>query len=176
MRCRLRYSADNGEEAIITMNQTELENFLDSLYQRQTKRLSKIELVDVLHQETPYLFHVLGIPGTAKITTKLLDIYMDSFNEALVLTRDSTSYIRFRQAFHKEQAGDPNFYIRLISLMGNYASQHRLEFEQEWDKALNRFERDFLNNFGNPDGSIDWEKLVRFNSGKDKVAWISSDE
>lgn len=59
--------------------------------------------------------------------------------------------------------------------MGHYASKHRPDFEQEWDKAINRFERDFLNNFGNPDGSINWEKLVRFNSGKEKVAWIASE-
>ena len=33
-----------------------------------------------------------------------------------------------------------------------------------------------LNNFGNPDDSIDWEKLMRFNSGKENAAWIASGE
>ena len=91
-------------------------------------------------------------------------------------TKDRTYRIRSGQAFWEELTGDPDFYIRLISLMGGYAAQHRLEFEQEWSKATNRFERDFLNNFGNPDGSIDWEKLMRFNSGKENAAWVSSGE
>jgi adenylate kinase family enzyme len=75
------------------------------------------------------------------------------------------------QAFWEEVTGDSNFYLKLIELMKDYPQQHRLEFKQEWDKAVNRFERDFLNNFGNADGTINWEKLARFNSGKDKVAW-----
>jgi len=39
--------------------------------------------------------------------------------------------------------------------------------------STNRFELDFLTNFGNADGSINWEKLVRYNSGKEQVKWIS---
>jgi len=57
--------------------------------------------------------------------------------------------------------------------MRDYPTDHRMEFEKEWNKTLNRFAQDFLNNFGDPDGNIDWEKLLRFNSGKDKVPWIS---
>ena len=57
--------------------------------------------------------------------------------------------------------------------MRDYPVKHREDFEKEWDKALNRFEYEFLSNFGNPDGSIDWEKLLRYNSGKDKVPWVA---
>jgi hypothetical protein len=57
--------------------------------------------------------------------------------------------------------------------MSDYPTKHRAMFEEEWNKAINRFEHDFLNNFGNPDGSIDWEKLMRFNSGKENIPWIS---
>ncbi|HEY6287103.1 MAG TPA: hypothetical protein VIX20_15675 [Ktedonobacteraceae bacterium] len=42
-----------------------------------------------------------------------------------------------------------------------------------WAKALNRFEHDFLNNFGNPYGTIDWENLLLYNSGEDNVPWVS---
>lgn len=90
-------------------------------------------------------------------------------------TKDRTYRIRSGQAFWEELTGDSDFYIKLISLIGSYATQHRDEFKHEWDKAINRFEYDFLNNFGKADGSINWEKLVRFNSGKEKVAWIASE-
>ncbi len=45
-------------------------------------------------------------------------------------------------------------------------------FEIEWDNAINRFEGEFIINFGNPDGSINWEKLLRYNSGKEQVPWV----
>lgn len=157
------------------MNQTELKKFLDNLYQRQTKRLHNLELVDVLHQSPSHLFHILGMPEISKLATALLDIYMDSFQEVLVLSRESTTYVRFGQVSQKEKIDNLDFYLKLITLISHYVSQQRLEFDQEWDKAANRFQRDFLINFGNPDGSIDWEKLVRFNSGKEKVVWIAGD-
>lgn len=76
------------------------------------------------------------------------------------------------QALWEELTGDPDFYLKLIDLMGDYPTDHREKFEEEWDNAINRFEAEFFVNFGNPNGSINWQKLLRFNSGKDKVAWI----
>jgi len=73
--------------------------------------------------------------------------------------------IRSGQAFWEELTGDPNFYLKLISLMKNHPTKHRVEFEAEWAKAVNRFEREFLEEFATRDGGIDWEKLAQFNSG-----------
>ena len=56
--------------------------------------------------------------------------------------------------------------------MRDYPTEHRQKFEEEWDNAINRFEKEFLVNFDNPDGSINWEKLLRFNSGKKKIPWM----
>ena len=64
--------------------------------------------------------------------------------------------------------GDPDFYLKLIRLMKHYPQEHRVQYQVEWKKAVNRFERELLNNFSTPDGDIDWEKLVEFNSGKQK--------
>lgn len=76
--------------------------------------------------------------------------------------------VRSGQAFWEELTGDPDFYLKLIRLMRDYPKQHRATYEEEWSKAVNRFERDFLIEFATEDGGIDWEKLVRFNSGKGK--------
>lgn len=73
---------------------------------------------------------------------------------------------RSGQAFWEELTGDSDFYLKLIRLMKNYPQEHRLMYQDEWKKAINRFTREFLNNFATPDGDIDWEKLVIFNSGK----------
>jgi hypothetical protein len=65
----------------------------------------------------------------------------------------------------EELTGDPDFYVKLINLMHDYPTEHRIQFEKEWAKAVNRFELEFLNEFATPEGGIDWEKLVHFNSG-----------
>jgi len=77
--------------------------------------------------------------------------------------------IRSGQAFWEELTGDPDFYLKLIRLMRDQPIEHRTVYEQEWSKAVNRFEREFLNEFATEDGGIDWKKLARLNSGKGKT-------
>lgn len=74
--------------------------------------------------------------------------------------------IRSGQAFWEELTGDPEFYLKLIHMMRDHPKQHRAIFDEEWTKAVNRFTREFLIEFSTSDGNIDWDKLVRFNSGK----------
>lgn len=50
--------------------------------------------------------------------------------------------------------------------MKDYPEQHRRQFEVEMDKATNRFVRDLLSEFAEEDGTLNWEKLVEYNSGK----------
>ena len=76
------------------------------------------------------------------------------------------------QALWEELTGDSDFYLKLINLMRDYPTEHRKKFEEEWDNAINRFEKEFLINFDNPDGSINWEKLLRFNSVKEQMPWV----
>lgn len=76
--------------------------------------------------------------------------------------------VRAGQAFWQELTGNADFYLKLITLMRDHPIRHRIEFESEWAKAVNRFELAFLHEFATPDGGIDWEKLVRFNSGIEK--------
>ncbi|MDQ3665742.1 MAG: cytoplasmic protein [Acidobacteriota bacterium] len=73
--------------------------------------------------------------------------------------------IRSGQAFWQELTGDSDLYLKLIRLMKDYPTKHRIQFEEEWAKAVNRFELRFLEEFATADGGIDWEKLTEFNSG-----------
>lgn len=75
---------------------------------------------------------------------------------------------RSGQAFWEELTGAPDFYLRLIRLMKRSPQEHRVKYQVEWEKAVKRFEREFLNNFSTPDGEIDWEKLVEFNGGRQR--------
>jgi hypothetical protein len=82
---------------------------------------------------------------------------------------EPTDNSRFRrrsgQAFWREITGDPDFYLQLVRLMKDVPQRNRPKFRAEWDQAVNRFTRDFMAEFCRADGSIDWEKLVAFNSG-----------
>lgn len=72
------------------------------------------------------------------------------------------------QAFWTELTGDPEFYVKLIGYIGDTPQAYIKEFQESYDKAYNRLIRDFTSLFCKEDGSIYWEKLVRFNSGSQK--------
>jgi Type II restriction endonuclease EcoO109I len=70
------------------------------------------------------------------------------------------------QAFWEELTGDSEFYLKIIDLMGQKPQKHLPEYLKAFDAAVNRFTGEFINDFCKPDGTINWEKIVRFNSGK----------
>jgi hypothetical protein len=71
------------------------------------------------------------------------------------------------QAFWEELTGDAEFYLRIIRLMNDEdIAQHRAEFEIEYDKAVNRYLAEFIPEFCDTDGSIAWDRLLEYNSGK----------
>ena len=67
--------------------------------------------------------------------------------------------------FWAELTGDEDFYIKIISFMGTLPEQYVASYKESYNKAFNRLVREFSNDFCNDDGSINWEKLVEFNSG-----------
>jgi len=69
------------------------------------------------------------------------------------------------QTFWQKLTGDSEFYLRLMAAMKDAPLRHKAKFQESWSNAVNRFTRDFTCEFCCPDGAIDWEKLVTFNSG-----------
>lgn len=67
--------------------------------------------------------------------------------------------------FWTELTGDEEFYIRIIQFMGTLPAQYVASYKESYNKAFNRLVREFSIDFCKEDGSIDWEKLVEFNSG-----------
>lgn len=61
--------------------------------------------------------------------------------------------------------GDSNFYKKLISYMGTKPDVYAQEFDEAYSKTENRLVRAFTIKFCKEDGSIDWDKLIQFNSG-----------
>lgn len=61
--------------------------------------------------------------------------------------------------------GDKDFYTKIIEFMGTRPDEYAKEFEEAYCKAENRLIREFTIKYCKDDGSIDWDALVRFNSG-----------
>jgi hypothetical protein len=70
------------------------------------------------------------------------------------------------EVFWTNITGDKNFYIELIELVGIVAENHKMNFKSEWDKCVNRQYKRFIEVFGDEDGSIDWDKIVKYSSGE----------
>lgn len=71
------------------------------------------------------------------------------------------------QDFWAELTGDPDFYLKIITYMGNKPEQYLEKYRESYNKASNRLVKQFTDKFCDDDGSINWDKLVRFNSGYD---------
>lgn len=73
------------------------------------------------------------------------------------------------QAFWEEITGDSDFYLKIIRLMRDKPQEHRKEYQKAWYAAVNRFTGEFIKEFCLEDGTINWEKLTQFNSGRPSV-------
>jgi len=72
------------------------------------------------------------------------------------------------QAFWEELSGDSNFYLKILGAMKESPAIHRKEYDVQRTRLGNRLTQGFALNFITGDGEIDWEKLLRFNSGAGK--------
>jgi hypothetical protein len=70
------------------------------------------------------------------------------------------------QVFWEFIGGNENIYLDIIEPLGHKAKERNDEYMKQYTQMINKFTKEFVNLFCNNDGSIDWEKLVKYNSGK----------
>lgn len=125
------------------------EGMVHEFYERRIDCLLCLELKDIVGQ-----------------ANKLFDCILKQRNASVIVERALSQHLI--NADTKELTGDAEFYIKLVEMMQDYPTVHRQQYEKEYDKAVNRFTLQFLQEFATPDGGINWAKLVQFNSGKDR--------
>lgn len=80
---------------------------------------------------------------------------------------DKGDYFKYcGQQFWEFVSGDENLYTKIIEPLGHQAKEKNDEFILSYSKMINVFTKEFAENFCMTDGSIDWERLVKFNSSK----------
>ncbi len=80
-------------------------------------------------------------------------------------TTNNGEYLRIcGQEFWNFISGNPNLYTEILEPLGHQAKQHNQRYEEELAIVINKFTSEFSKQFCR-DGKIDWNELVRFNSG-----------
>lgn len=78
---------------------------------------------------------------------------------------DKGDYLKYcGQKFWEFISGDVELYLRIIEPLGYRAKENNELFAEEYAKVNNRFTLQFAQEFCREDGSIDWNKLMVFNS------------
>ncbi|MGI8467241.1 MAG: hypothetical protein ACR2N3_02205 [Pyrinomonadaceae bacterium] len=62
-------------------------------------------------------------------------------------------------------SNDEEFYIKIVEPIGYKAKEKNAEFQEAYAILINKFTLEFATEFCD-EGRINWEKPLRFNSGK----------
>ena len=84
--------------------------------------------------------------------------------------KTKTSYLRgymkiVGQNFWHLISENKDLYTDIIEPIGYKAREHNENFIQKKNNITNRFTKEFIDRFCSPDGAINWNELVKYNSG-----------
>lgn len=80
---------------------------------------------------------------------------------------DKGDYFKYcGQKFWEFISGDKNLYIEIIEPLGHKAKEKNDDFMKSYSQMINKFTKQFTNEYCDNDGNIDWQKLVEFNSSE----------
>jgi hypothetical protein len=83
---------------------------------------------------------------------------------------DKGDYFKYcGQRFWEFVSGDPDLYTDIIEPLGHRAKEKNDDFYKSYAQMINKFTKEFSNDFCNEIGEIDWIKLVKFTRGQ---KWI----
>lgn len=78
---------------------------------------------------------------------------------------DKGDYFKYcGQKFWEFISGNSNLYTDIIEPLGHKAKEKNDDYIKSYSKMINKFTKEFSNEFCKDNGEIDWEKLVRYNS------------
>ena len=80
---------------------------------------------------------------------------------------DKGTYFKYcGQRFWEYIGGNEDIYIDIIEPLGHKAKERNENYMKQYSGKINIFIKEFIEDFCNKDGSIEWKKLVKYNSGK----------
>jgi hypothetical protein len=83
---------------------------------------------------------------------------------------DKGDYFKYcGQKFWEFISGETNLFTEIIEPLGHKAKEKNDDFVKSYSQMINKFTKEFANEFFNIKGEIDWVKLVQFNSAIDET-------
>lgn len=83
---------------------------------------------------------------------------------------DKGDYFKYcGQRFWEFISGNENLYTEIIEPLGYKAKEKNQEFMLSYSKVINKFTKEFIDDFCYFNGDIAWDKLVQFNSSKKQI-------
>jgi len=80
---------------------------------------------------------------------------------------DKGDYFKYcGQHFWEFISGNAELFTEIIEPIGHQAKEKNDDFLKSYSQMINKFTKEFANDFCKNNGEIDWDKLVRFNSAK----------
>jgi hypothetical protein len=80
---------------------------------------------------------------------------------------DKGTYFKYcGQRFWEFIGGNEHIYMDIIEPLGYKAKERNENYIEQYSGKINKFIKEFIENFCNENCLIDWEKLVKYNSGK----------
>lgn len=70
------------------------------------------------------------------------------------------------QRFWEFISGNEKLYLDIIEPLGHKAKDRNDAFMQSYAQVINKFTKEFSNEFCNDDGTISWNEIVQYNSGR----------
>lgn len=78
---------------------------------------------------------------------------------------DKGDYFKYcGQIFWEFISGNTNLFTEIVEPLGYKAKEKNDDFLKSYSKMLNKFTKEFTNEYCKINGEINWDKLVRFNS------------
>lgn len=78
---------------------------------------------------------------------------------------DKGDYFKYcGQRFWEFISGNEDLFVDIIEPLGHKARQKNDDFIESYSEMINKFTKEFSNQYCSNNGKIEWEKLVRFNS------------
>jgi hypothetical protein len=80
---------------------------------------------------------------------------------------DKGEYLKLcGQRFWEFISDNKTLYMEIIEPLGHNAKAKNDQFMKEYGNVINKFSLEFIKMFCNPTGAINWEKVIKFNSGQ----------
>jgi Type II restriction endonuclease EcoO109I len=73
------------------------------------------------------------------------------------------------QKFWELLTGEEDFYLRIVCSIGQFSGNHGADYTVVFDNKRTQLLREFMINFVNPDGTINWNEISRFNSSSERA-------